>query len=105
MSQGVPIPRGSQFRVVKEYLAAQADLGKGRPTFFGLEGYIEAKILVEGLRRMGNSASGPAALIKAMETMRDFDLGDYYVTYTPNMHGGSTFVELNIINSSGQVVR
>lgn len=104
ITQVVPIPRGLRVKIVAEYIQALTDLGHGTPSFFGLEGFIEAKILVEGLKRAGRSPS-PESLVKALETIRDFDIGGVSVTYTPEVHIGSTFVEVDVINSLGVLVR
>ena len=91
-------------KVVAEYIDALKALGHGTPSFYGLEAFIEAKVLVEGLRRAGPRAS-PASLVTALESMHDFDLGGYYVSYKPEAHTGSLFVEVDVINSSGVVTR
>lgn len=104
ITQIVPIPRGVREPVVGEYLDALKALGRGSPSFYGLEAYIEAKVLVEGLRRAGGS-SAPANLVKALETMKNYDAGGYSVSYAPGAHTGSTFVEIDIIDSAGVVRR
>jgi len=104
VTQVVPIPRGIRLKVVSEYIDALKSLGRGSPTFYGLEAFIEAKVLVEGLRRAGARPS-PASLVQALETMHDFDLGGYYVSYKPDAHTGSSFVEIDVINSVGVVTR
>ena len=104
ITQVVPIPNGVRIRVVSEYAQALTELGRGTPSFYGLEGFIEAKVLVEGLKRAGANPT-PASLVKGLETLRDVDLGGYYVTYKPDAHTGSLFVEVNVINSLGEVKR
>ena len=104
ITQVVPIPNGVRVKIVSEYVQALTDLGRGSPSFYGLEAFIEAKVLVEGLKRAGASPT-PAALVKSLETLRDLDLGGYYVTYKPDAHTGSLFVEVNVINSLGEVNR
>ncbi len=44
------------------------------PNFVSLEGYINAKVLVEGLKRAGKDLTRET-FINAIETIRDFDLG------------------------------
>lgn len=104
ISQIVPIPSGLRVKVVYEYTEALKALGHGTPSFYGLEAFIEAKVLVEGLRRAGPRPS-PASLVSALETMHDFDLGGYFVGYKPEAHTGSLFVEIDVINSAGVVTR
>ena len=100
----MPIPNGVRVKIVSEFVQALTDLGRGTPSFYGLEAFIEAKVLVEGLKRAGANPT-PAALVKSLETLRDLDLGGYYVTYKPDAHTGSLFVEVNVINSLGEVKR
>ena len=104
ITQVVPIPSGMRVRVVAEYLEALKALGRSTPSFYGLEAFIEAKVLVEGLKRAGPKPSA-ASLVKGLETMHDFDLGGYYVSYKPEAHIGSLFVEIDMINYAGVVSR
>lgn len=104
ISQIVPIPNGPRVKVVAEYLQAMKELGKGSVSLLGLEAFIEAKVLVEGLRRAGPKAS-PATLVSALETIRNFDLGGFFVSYSPQAHTGSLYVEVNVINARGELIR
>ncbi|WP_309684163.1 ABC transporter substrate-binding protein [Polaromonas sp.] len=104
ITQVVPIPNGVRIKVVSEYVQALTELGRGTPSFYGLEAFIEAKVMVEGLKRAGANPT-PASLVKSLETLRDFDLGGYFVTYKPDSHTGSLFVDVNVINSFGEVKR
>lgn len=104
ITQVVPIPNGIRVKVVSGYVQALKDLGRGTPSFYGLEAFIEAKVLVEGLKHAGQNPS-PASLVKSLETLRDLDLGGYYVSYKPDAHTGSLFVEVNVINSYGEIKR
>lgn len=104
ITQIVPTPTGQRVRVAAEYVQALKDLGRGTPSFYGLEAFIEAKVLVEGLKRAGTNPTS-ASLINALETMHDVNLGDYYVSYKPGAHLGSRFVEIVVINYAGNVTR
>jgi branched-chain amino acid transport system substrate-binding protein len=106
ITQVVPIPSGTRVRVVAEYIRALEALGPaaGAPSFYGLEAFIEAKVLVEGLRRSGPRAT-PATLVAALETLNDLDVGGYYVRYRPGDHSGSSFTEIDVIDSKGAVMR
>jgi hypothetical protein len=37
--------------------------------------------------------------------MNDYDVGDYIVSYKSNEHIGSNWVEVDVVNSSGKVMR
>lgn len=104
ISQVFPIPSGVRLKVVAEYVQAVKDLGRGAPSFYGLEAFIEAKVLVEGMRRAGPQLS-PASLVKGLETLRDLDVGGFFISYTPEAHKGSNFVEVDVINAVGDISR
>jgi branched-chain amino acid transport system substrate-binding protein len=104
ISQVFPIPSGVRLKIVAEYLQAVKDLGRGTPSFYGIEAYVEAKVLVEGLRRAGPQPT-PASLVKGLETLRDLDVGGFFVSYKPEVHNGSSFVEIDVINSLGDIAR
>ena len=55
-------------RLLKLYFPAD------RPNFVGLEGYINAKVLVEGLKRAGRSLDRER-FIHALESIQNYDLG------------------------------
>jgi ABC-type branched-subunit amino acid transport system substrate-binding protein len=101
-AQIVPLPTRRTLRIVKEY---QRDYGARFPSaplsFTSLEGYIGARILAEGLRRAGASATREG-LVRALESVQDFDLGDYFINFSPKSHNGSRFVDLTIVNKEGQ---
>lgn len=104
ISQVFPVPKGSRLPVVAEYLDDMKKLGKGTPTYYGLEGYIEAKTLVEGLRRAGSKPT-PESLVRSLETMKDYDAGGFFISYTPGAHKGSNFVEITVVNADGEILR
>lgn len=104
ITQIVPIPAGTRVKVVAEYVKALADANLGSPSFYGLEAFIEAKVLVEGLRRSGAGPT-PGSLVTSLETLNDLDVGGYYVRYRPGEHAGSSFVEIDVIDSKGAVMR
>lgn len=105
ISQVVPFPWNVGVPVVKEYQKLMAaESGKENYSFTSLEGFIAAKVLVEGLRRAGRDLTRDR-LVAALETMNDYDVGGYTVTYTPSDHSGSRFVELTAIGRDGAFVR
>ncbi|AOW14793.1 amino acid ABC transporter substrate-binding protein [Hydrogenophaga crassostreae] len=69
-----------------------------------LEGYAAAKVLVEGLRRAGANPSR-GGLVKALETMRPYDLGGLIVDYSSTDHTGLNYSDYSIIGPSGKFRR
>ena len=105
ISQVVPFPWNTGAPVVKEYQKAlAADSGKENYSFTSLEGFIAAKVLVEGIRRAGRDVTREK-LVTALETLNDFDVGGFTVTYSGSDHTGSRFVELTAIGRDGVFVR
>jgi len=102
MAQVVPLPTKIRIHVVAEYQKALAGLDpKAEYSFSGLEGFITAKVLVEGLKRTGKDLTRPK-FIKAMEAIHDLDVGDYFVSYSPTNHNGSKYVDITVINKDGR---
>ena len=103
ISQVVPFPWDGAIPIVKEYRRA-IDEVRGEPGFGTLEGFIAAKVMVEGLRRAGRNLTREG-FITAMETLQDYDLGGFRVSYGPGKRSGSSFVDLTIISKDQRFVR
>ena len=103
ISQVVPFPWDSSVPVVKEYRAL-LEAQKGEPGFGTLEGYIAAKVTVEGLRRAGKNLTRES-FMKALESLDNYDVGGFKVTYGPDNRSGSKFVDLTIISKDQKFVR
>jgi len=96
-------PADRSVLLVRDYHAMlkKANLEDGG--YPGLEGYIAARVLVEGLKRAGKEPTREK-LITALETMHDFDLGDDVVNFGPD-HVGRRFVELTVVGRDGRLMR
>ena len=73
-------------------------------SYAAMEGFINAKVLVEGLRRAGPKLTREG-FIRALESMQRVDFGGMMVTYGPDDHTGSEFVELTMIGKNGKFLR
>jgi ABC-type branched-subunit amino acid transport system substrate-binding protein len=101
VAQVVPPYSRSSIPIVKEYQSAiEKQLGKKDFSFTSLESYIAAKVLVEAIRRAGANPTRES-LLKALDSIRNFDAGGYVVDFSPTNHNGSKFVELTAINRAG----
>jgi branched-chain amino acid transport system substrate-binding protein len=93
----VSTPLGQEFnRLAKEY--------KVTISYPAMEGFVNAKVLVEALRRAGPQPTREG-FVRALESMQRLDLGGLMVTYGPHDHTGSEFVELTMIGRDGRFVR
>ena len=105
VTQVVPFPWNIATPIVKEYQQLYtASTKKNDYSFTSLEGFLSAKVLVEGLRRTGSDLTREK-FINAMENMRDVDVGGFLVTFTPTNHSGSKFVELTVIGKDERFLR
>jgi len=104
ISQVVPFPWATGVPVVKEYQQVAKKSGFTDYNFSALEGYLTAKVMVEGLRRAGKNLTREG-FIDTMEKMGDVDLGGFFVNYSPKSHTGSKFVDLTIIGRDGKFLR
>lgn len=107
MTQLAPSPFNGKTRVAREYratLKAAQKAGRNiKPDYTGFMGYVAAKTMVEGLRRAGPNPTR-ASLITALETMREWDAGDFEVSFSPMNHNGSKFVTVTVIGPAGHFI-
>ena len=102
VAQVVPPYARLAIPVVKEYQAAiEKQLGKKEFSFTSLEAYICAKVLAEGIRRAGANPTRES-LLKALDSIRNYDAGGYTVDFSSTNHNGSRFVELTAISKGGR---
>ena len=100
ISQVVPFPWSAATQVVNDYQKIFSPDGKDIYNFSSLEGFLAAKVLVEGLERAGKNITRES-LVDGLEKMGKADLGGFTVTYTPANHNGSQFVDLTIVSKNG----
>ncbi len=104
ISQVVPFPWGTAVPVVKEYQQLAKKTGNTDYNFSAMEGFLVAKVFVEGLKRAGRNLTREG-FIDALEKMQDVDVGGFFVSYSPKSHTGSKFVDLTIIAREGKFLR
>jgi len=104
ISQVVPFPYTPSSAIVREYQKRMTESGYNDFDFSSMEGFLSARILVEGLRRAGRNLTREG-LVTSLETLRNFDLGGFTVNYTPENHDGSRYTDLTLIARNGKFVR
>ena len=67
-----------------------------------MEGYVAARVTVEGLKRAGARPSREA-LITGLESMGTKLLADFSVSLSANDHVASHFVEMSMLTGDGSV--
>jgi branched-chain amino acid transport system substrate-binding protein len=104
ISQVVPFPWSPSIPIVKEYQDVLGKAGNTDFNFSSLEGYIVAKVMVEGLKRSGKDLTREK-LVAALESMNGVDVGDFMVSFSPANHSGSKFVDLTMIGRAGKFIK
>ncbi|MDO8654037.1 MAG: ABC transporter substrate-binding protein [Undibacterium sp.] len=103
MSQIMPAP-SSMSSVLGQEFKLMAQAHGVQPSYAAMEGFVAAKVLVEGLKRAGRNLTRES-LISGLESMRRVDLGGLMVSYSEREHNGSEFVELTMIGKDGKFLR
>ena len=105
VAQVMPNPEKSYLPVAREMreLAKKAGAPAGSVNPTALEGYLSARVLAEGLRRAGKDPTRES-LLKALETMDDYDAGGFRLSFGPGRHDGTRYVELGVVDGRGKLV-
>lgn len=102
VAQVVPPYSRASVPIVREYQAAiEKSLGKKEFSFTSLESFIGAKVLVEAIRRAGANPTREG-LMKALDSVQNFNVGGYVIDFSNTNHNGSRFVELTAISKAGR---
>lgn len=105
VSQVVPFPWNTTLPIVREYQQAMRNAGIDEISHASLEGYIAAKVLVEGIRRTGPKQLTPESLKSTLEGMNRVDLGGFTLRFSKTLHAGSDFSEINLLRRDGRFVK
>ena len=103
IAQVVPSPYKVSGKLNKEFRDAVAQAGKSMDvpvSFSMMEGYVNAKVITEALRR--SQPVTPEKVSAALRTLDTYDLGGYWVSFKPGQIG-SKYVDLSIVSASGRV--
>jgi branched-chain amino acid transport system substrate-binding protein len=103
VSQITPAPDLLSSKLGQEFKVAAKASG-ATVSYAAMEGFVSAKVLIEGLERAGKDLTR-AKFVHALETIQKEDFGGLMVTYGPDRHTGSEFVELTMINRNGRFIR
>jgi branched-chain amino acid transport system substrate-binding protein len=99
----VPSPYSTKFEIVRRYQADMVANGTKDFSLTSLEGYINAAVLAEGLRRAGGSPTR-ASVMAGLASIENFDLGGLKINYGRTSREGGHFVDVAVIGSRGQML-
>ena len=105
VTQVVPLPSNSVVPVVRDFLAAWLASGATlAPSHLALEGYINARVFIDALRRLGRDVKR-SAFIESTWSVKRLDLGGFDVSFDKPGRNASRFIELTLIGRGGRFVR
>jgi branched-chain amino acid transport system substrate-binding protein len=103
VAQVVPYPWGERLEIVRHYRRALTTFaGKAEFSYYGLEGYINARVAIAALARCGARPTREefATALRA----HPIDLGGYRVAFEPNSNEGSRYVEISVVGAGGHIL-
>jgi len=105
VSQIVPLPNNMALPVVRDFqLAWKAAKVAQEPSHLALEGYINARVFAEALRRAGKNPTR-SSFIDSTWSIKQFDLGGFAVSFSEGGLNASHFVELTMVARDGRLIR
>ncbi len=103
VSQVMPTPYSAAKPITREFVEAVKAAGKdAQANFSSMEGYVAARLFVEGLRRAGPKPTRET-LVTGLEGIGSQQLGGFSVSFSANDHVASSFVELSMLTGDGRV--
>jgi branched-chain amino acid transport system substrate-binding protein len=102
-TQTVPYPFRQTTALTRD-LAVAAQRAGVEVSYDYMFGYLNMRIVLEAIRRAGKQVTS-ANLVKVMEAMNKYDPGGYPLSYAPNKHHGTAFVEITIVGPGGRWIR
>jgi branched-chain amino acid transport system substrate-binding protein len=104
VTQVVPSPASPAVAVVRDFHAAwKAAEAKLEPSHLALEGYINARVFVEALKKTGRNLTRER-FIDSTWALKRTDLGGFDVAFSEPGKGASRFVELTMLGRGGRFV-
>lgn len=104
VSQVVPFPFSATSGIVREYQQVMNKMGVKNWSFASMEGFINAKVMVEAMRRAGRDITRER-FMTALESMGRVDLDGYIIDFSKSNHQASRYVELTVISRDGRFLR
>ena len=104
VSQVMPYPYTQSLQITRDYLdAVKAAGADAKPNYSSMEGYLAARVFVEGLRR--SRSLSREGLISGLESMSNVNFGGFNVNFSRTNHVASRFVEVSMLTEDGGVRR
>ena len=99
----VPAPNAQKFEIVRQYRRDMQASGFEGESLVSLEGYVDALVLAEGMRRAGPKVDGDS-LTAGLETMSNFDIGGVRMNFGKGMRQGNTYTDIVTVDANGRLI-
>jgi ABC-type branched-subunit amino acid transport system substrate-binding protein len=107
ITQVVPSYNQMDLPTIKLYRSALEKYMSGTsPSFVSLEGFVDAMVIVEGLKAAGKNPTREK-FISGIESLHGFDAGlghDFLLSYGPKDHRGFRSVHATVVHQGQTVV-
>ena len=104
VSQVVPSPYNAASPLTREFVdAVKKAGGEAKANFSSMEGYLAAKVLVEGLKRASSHNLTRESLISGLESLSNQSFGGFSVSFSSRNHVASSFVDVSMLTGDGRV--
>ena len=104
ISQVLPFPFSATTSLVREYQKVMSKMGVKEYSYLGIEGFLDAKVLVEALKRAGKDVNSER-LLTTLDAMGKTDFDGFVVNFSKTLHQGSDYVELTVVSKDGRFLR
>jgi branched-chain amino acid transport system substrate-binding protein len=99
VARTTPSPTRLTTKIARDFQASMKQ--HGHPADYDrFVGYLDARVLIEGLRAAGPNVSGPT-LATALEGLHRLDLGGHTYQFSAQNRNGSNFVDIAVIGPGG----
>lgn len=104
VTQVMPGPNARTQPLVRAFRDANDKFGvPGNQTYEAVEGFLTARVIIEGLRACGANPTRDA-FIQALESFGTRDFGGVRVHYDHGNHAGLDYVDVTMIGNNGNLV-
>jgi len=99
----VPSPVAPKYEIVRRYQTDMQASGNTEYSLPSLEGYINARVLAEGLHRAGANPTRESVLA-GLESIDALDLGGLRIGYGKTKREGSNFVDVAVVGAGRRLM-
>ncbi|MFE1574195.1 ABC transporter substrate-binding protein [Comamonas odontotermitis] len=99
----VPAPNSEKFIIARQYRADMHASKFAEHSLISMEGYTNARVLIEGIRRAGQKISREGIAL-GLESMTNFDIGDLRIRYGKNVREGNNYIDVVMVDNNGKIV-